>query len=80
MITFKKSTLLQEVVKDIPLRKMILETDGPFLAPEPRRGRRNEPALLLFTAAKIAELKGVEIDEVANITTNTASKLFDLPE
>ena len=80
VVTFKKSTVLQEVVRTIPLDKMILETDGPFLAPEPRRGRRNEPALLLFTAAKVAELKGVDIDEVARITTDTASRLFSLPE
>lgn len=80
VVTFKKSAILQQVVRDIPLDRMILETDGPFLAPEPRRGRRNEPALLLFTAARVAELKGVDINEVAMETTKTAKRLFALPQ
>ena len=78
VLTFKKSTILQEVVREVPLDSLILETDGPFLAPEPRRGRRNEPALILFTAAMVAELKGISLDEVARSTTLNAERLFGL--
>lgn len=78
VVTFKKAETLQEAVRNIPLERMILETDGPFLAPEPRRGRRNEPALLLFTAEKVAELKGLALKEVAEATTRNAEQLFRL--
>jgi TatD DNase family protein len=80
VVTFKKSTILHEVVREVPLDRLILETDGPFLTPEPRRGRRNEPSLLLFTAARVAELKGLSLDEVAGETTLNAEKLFALPK
>ena len=80
VVTFKKAEDLQNAVREVPLDKLILETDGPFLAPEPRRGRRNEPGLLLFTAKKVAELKGVRLEEVASITTVNAEKLFRLPK
>jgi len=78
VVTFKKAEILQEAVRNVPLERILLETDGPFLAPEPRRGRRNEPALLLFTARKIAELKGLDLDEVAEATTTNAEALFRL--
>lgn len=78
VVTFKKAEILQAAVREVPLAKLILETDGPFLAPEPRRGRRNEPALVLFTAQRVAELKGTTIDEVARVTTRNAESLFDL--
>jgi len=78
VVTFKKAAVLQDVVAQVPLDKIILETDGPYLAPDPRRGRRNEPALMLFTAQKVAELKGVSLDEVATVTTGNAEKLFKL--
>ncbi len=79
VVTFKKAEVLQTAVREVPLDRIILETDGPFLAPEPRRGRRNEPALMLFTAQKVAELKGLGLDEVAAATTANAEKLFRLP-
>ncbi|MBU0482311.1 MAG: TatD family hydrolase [Proteobacteria bacterium] len=79
VVTFKKSEILQEAVCRIPPASLLLETDGPYLAPEPRRGRRNEPAFLLFTAARVAELKGVSLDDLAAITTANAEKLFSLP-
>jgi len=78
VITFKKAEALQEAVRNVPLERIILETDGPFLAPEPRRGRRNEPALLLFTAGKVAELKGITLKEMAEASTANAEKLFRL--
>lgn len=78
VVTFAKSLELQEAIRQTPLERLVLETDGPYLAPEPRRGRRNEPALLLFTAARVAELKGVTLAELAVATTANAEKLFRL--
>jgi TatD DNase family protein len=78
VVTFAKSAQLQEAIRYTPLDRLLLETDGPYLAPEPRRGRRNEPALILFTAARVAELKGVTLAELAVATTANAEKLFRL--
>lgn len=78
IVTFKNSRELQDAAREIPLEKMVLETDSPFLSPEPERGRINEPAKVRFTAAKIAELKGVSVEEVAEVTTKNAEKLFGI--
>lgn len=78
VVTFAKAEMLQEAVREIPLGSLVLETDGPFLAPVPQRGKRNEPRLLLFTAQKVAELKGVSLAEVARQTTANAVHLFGL--
>ena len=78
VVTFAKAEMLQEAVREIPLSSLVLETDGPFLAPAPYRGKRNEPRLLLFTAQKVAELKGVSLDEVARQTSKNAERLFNL--
>lgn len=78
VVTFAKSAQLQEAVIRTPLERLLLETDGPYLAPEPRRGRRNEPALLLFTAVRVAELKGISLAELAAATTANAERLFRL--
>jgi TatD DNase family protein len=80
IVTFNKSEALQEVARDIPLDRLLLETDGPFLAPVPFRGKVNKPEYLLHTALKIAELKGIPLDEVARCTTRNAEKLFRLAE
>lgn len=79
-VTFKKSLTQQEVVKKIPLEKILLETDAPFLSPEPYRGKRNEPAHLRFTAEKVAELKGLSFQDVARITSLNARLLFGVGE
>jgi TatD DNase family protein len=76
IITFKKSDALREVVKDIPLDRLLVETDSPYLAPEPYRGKENQPAYTSYVAAKLSELKGVGIEELANTTSNNYSKLF----
>ncbi len=76
IVTFKNATLLHQVVRDIPLSSMVLETDGPFLAPHPFRGKRNEPSYLLFTALKIAELRGIDIEQVSRQTMENAENLF----
>jgi TatD DNase family protein len=80
IVTFKNSTTLQEVARKIPLSSMILETDGPFLAPLPFRGKRNEPAYLIYTAEKIAELRQIDVQLVAKQTTANAEKLFSFKE
>jgi TatD DNase family protein len=80
IITFKNALTLQEVALRIPLSSMVLETDGPFLAPAPYRGRRNEPAYLQYTARKVAELRDLDLQTVAAVTTENARKLFKLTE
>ncbi len=76
IVTFKNAATLHEVVRKIPLASLVLETDGPFLAPHPFRGRRNEPILMLHTANKVAELKKIHILEVARQTSCNAEELF----
>jgi len=80
IVTFKNSTDLQQVVKEVPLERLLLETDGPFLAPVPWRGKSNRPEYLLYTAARVAELKNISIDEVADQTKRNTMKLFSLPQ
>lgn len=77
VVTFKKASLA-ETVRRIPLENIILETDCPYLTPVPYRGTRNESMYIPVIAAKIAELKGITVDEVAAATTANAKKLFDL--
>ena len=79
VVTFNNAADLREVVRSTSLDQLLLETDGPFLAPVPRRGKRNEPKLLLYTAQMVAELKQVELTEVARATTANAVRLFRLP-
>jgi len=79
-VTFKKSWQQQEVVQKIPLERILLETDAPFLAPEPYRGKRNEPAYVRYTAEKIAQLKGLSFADVARITSLNARLLFGVGE
>jgi len=76
IITFNKATELQEIVKYLPLDKLLIETDSPYLAPVPHRGKTNEPSYVRFVAEKIAELKNISFEEVAEATTNNFSKLF----
>jgi TatD DNase family protein len=74
--TFKKSEDLRSVLKTVPLDRLLVETDAPFLAPQPFRGKRNEPAFVKHTAQAMAELKGVAFDELADATTNNFFRLF----
>jgi len=78
IITFPKAERLKEVVKNISLDYLLLETDAPFLAPIPMRGKTNEPAFIYFIAEKIAALKNISLKEVAEKTTQNAKKLFKL--
>lgn len=79
VVTFKNAADLQEVARLVPLSSLLLETDGPFLAPVPWRGKRNEPAFLLHTAQLIADLREISINEVARETSANATALFHLP-
>jgi TatD DNase family protein len=77
-ITFDKADELRKVVQYVPLECLLVETDAPYLAPQPHRGKRNEPAYVAETAARIAELKGLSYEEVASRTTANAKALFGL--
>ncbi|MBR3502353.1 MAG: TatD family hydrolase [Alphaproteobacteria bacterium] len=77
IITFKKSVELREIFADVPMEKLLIETDAPYLAPEPYRGKRNEPAYVVKTAEKLAEIKGISLEQIAKITTENFHKLFD---
>tara|TARA_B100001750_G_C15472558_1_gene580646 strand:+ start:68 stop:832 length:765 start_codon:yes stop_codon:yes gene_type:complete len=75
IITFKNSGL-SDVISSIPISKLMVETDSPYLTPEPHRGKRNEPSYVLIVAKKIAEIKKIPLEDVINQTTSNALKLF----
>ncbi len=76
IITFKNSTELQETFKVIPLDKLLIETDSPFLAPEPNRGRKNEPSFIKHTAYKLANIKGISNEDIIKTTSLNFNTLF----
>jgi TatD DNase family protein len=76
VVTFNKAAAMQEVAQKIPLDKLIIETDAPFLAPEPLRGKMNLPEYILYTAQKIADLRGLPLEIVAQTTTQNARNIF----
>lgn len=80
VVTFGKAEMLHEVARSIELEHILLETDAPFLAPVPFRGKRNEPKLLLYTAQKVANLKNCSLEEVARASTENAIRLFRLDQ
>jgi TatD DNase family protein len=77
ILTFKKSEELRSIVRDVPLDRLLVETDSPFLAPEPHRGKPCEPSYVVHTARVLAELKGVSEEEIARQTTENFFRLFD---
>lgn len=79
IVTFKNATELKEVAKKVPLDRMLVETDSPYLAPVPNRGKPNEPAYVHYVAEHIAELRGISVEEVAQATTENYRRLFTLP-
>ena len=76
IITFKNSIDLQNTFKEIPLERLLIETDSPFLAPEPMRGKKNEPSFVRYTLNKLSELKNVDFDKLDKITTDNFNRLF----
>jgi TatD DNase family protein len=76
VVTYKKTEALQDAVRFTPLERLLVETDSPYLAPVPYRGRKNEPSYVIETARKVAELKGMTLDDVAERTTANAAALF----
>lgn len=77
IVTYQKGLALADLVKSIPLSSLLLETDSPYLAPIPKRGKENEPSYLPFIGQEIARLKGVSVEEVARVTTSNALRLFE---
>ena len=78
-VTFPKAQVVRDVAGKVPLDALLLETDAPFLAPVPRRGRRNEPALIRHTAAAVAEARGMPVEELCRATVENTLRLFRLP-
>ncbi len=78
IVTFKKSLQLQQIAQEIPLDHLLIETDAPYLAPDPYRGKQNEPAYLLATAQCLAALRGIPLSELASATSQNARNLFGL--
>ncbi|MDD4352136.1 MAG: TatD family hydrolase [Candidatus Gracilibacteria bacterium] len=78
VVTYPKNKELQELVRKVPLEKLLLETDSPYLSPQSKRGERNEPAFLGETAKVIAELQGISLEELARVTTENAVELFTI--
>lgn len=77
ILTFKKSDELRAIAKDVPLDRLLVETDAPFLAPQPLRGKTNEPAYVTHTAQTLAEVKGVTLEQIARATTENFFRLFN---
>jgi len=77
-VTFGKSEKLQEVVTRIPLTSILLETDAPYLTPHPNRGKRNEPAYVVHTARKVAALKGISLEKLAEVTYQNTKNVFGI--
>ncbi len=80
VITFKSADALREAAAAVPIEQIVLETDCPYMAPAPKRGKRNEPALVVHVAERLADVRGIPVEEVHRVTTATARSLFGLPE
>jgi TatD DNase family protein len=78
VVTFKNAKNLQKCIPQIPLELLLIETDAPYLSPHPMRGKRNEPAFIRYTVERLAELVGIEFEELVEITTKNAERLFKI--
>jgi len=76
IVTFRKAEELRDIVRDIPLDRLLIETDAPYLAPEPKRGKRNEPAFVAYTAAAVAKINDISIKELERVTGDNTRRLF----
>ena len=77
IITFKNSADLQKTFESIPSEKILIETDSPYLAPVPNRGKKNEPSFIKYTAEKLADIKKISTSDLVKITSNNFNKLFN---
>jgi len=78
VVTFPKATELHEAARAVPLDSILIETDAPYLAPVPKRGKRNEPAFIIHTAQRLADLRGITVDEIARATSENFRRLMPL--
>jgi TatD DNase family protein len=78
VITFKNAKLTKEAAKIIPLEKIFIETDAPYLAPQPKRGQENYPSYVKYVAEEIAQIKEISVEEVASVTSKNAEEFFNL--
>ena len=78
-VTFKKANKLQEAARFCPADRLLVETDSPYLAPVPMRGKRNEPAFVYYVAEMVAQLRGVSTEELADTAARNACRLFGIP-
>src|SRR5258705_7057680 len=76
IVTFKKATALKEIAREVPVDRLLIETDSPFLTPVPFRGRRNEPAFVVEVARCLADLRGIDLEDLARITTANFARVF----
>ena len=79
IVTFNSAEDLREVVRQVPLDRLLVETDSPWLAPVPHRGKQNEPQYVLEVAQCLAQLKGISLEQLAEITTQNFHRLFKIP-
>ncbi len=77
-VTFKNAPKLHEVAKIVPINRLLIETDSPYLSPEPKRGTRNDSRNLIYTVQKLADLLGLSYEEIANITTQNAKRIYNI--
>ena len=77
-LTFKNAAKLPDIVREAPLERILVETDAPYMAPVPMRGKQNEPAYVRYVAEKVAEIKGISLEEVAEQTSRNAEELYAL--
>ena len=80
VVTFKNAPEVREIAQAVPLDRLLIETDAPYLSPEPNRGKRNEPSYVRFVAQEIAQVRGMSVEEVAKITTDNANRFFKLED
>ena len=78
VVTFKNAIKMKEVAKNIPIEKLLLETDAPYLTPVPYRGKTNQPAYVKYVAEEIAKLRDTSFDEIDKITTQNAERVFNI--
>jgi len=78
IITFKNAGSLREVLRQLPLERILIETDAPYLAPVPHRGKRNEPAFVRLVAEAVATIRGIPLEQVAHATSQNARALFGI--